>query len=59
MVLKAIDEPSDVTSQELVVDLDDYVANMQTMSHDMTKLQLSQHFCRTTRVSCRVEVTLF
>ena len=28
------------------------------LSRDMIKLQLSQHFCRATRVSCRVGVTL-
>ena len=33
-------------------------ANFQTLSHDMIKLQLSQHFCRVTRVSCRIGVTL-
>ena len=50
---------------ELVVGWEHYVANIQTMSHDMIKLQLSQHFCRTTKiycraawVSCRVGVTL-
>ena len=26
--------------------MQDYVANIQTMSHDMIKLKLSQHFCR-------------
>ena len=42
-----------------------FVANIQTMSRDMIKLQLSQHFCHATKifcrgtwVSCRVEVTL-
>ena len=41
------------------------MANIQTMSRDMIKLQLNQHFCRATkvlcgatRVSCRVGVTL-
>ena len=45
--------------------LRDYVASLQTMSRDMIKLQLSQHFCRATKifcratwVSCRVGVTL-
>ena len=43
----------------------DYVASVQAMSRDMIKLQLSQHFCRATKifcratwVSCRVGVTL-
>ena len=43
---------------ELVADWEDYVANVQTISRDMIKLQLSQYFCRATRVSCRVGVTL-
>ena len=50
---------------ELVVGWEDYVANIQTMSRDMIKLQLSQQFCHATKiffratwVSCRVEVTL-
>ena len=38
--------------------LRDYVANVQTMSCDIIKLQLNQHFCRATWVSCRVGVTL-
>ena len=27
--------------------------NVQTISHDMVKLQLSQHFCRATKIFCR------
>ena len=37
---------------------EDYVANIQTVSRDMIKLQLSQHLCRVTWVSRRVGVTL-
>ena len=44
---------------ELVAGWEDYVADVQTMSRDMIKLQLSQHFCRATWVSCRVGVTLY
>ena len=58
---------------ELVVGWEDYVANIQTMSRDIIKPQLSQHFCcateifshatiiscRATWVSCRVGVTLY
>ena len=50
---------------ELVAGWEYYVASVQTMSRDMMKLQLSQHFCRATKifcratwVSCRVGVTL-
>ena len=48
MDLKAIDQACDVTCQKLVVGSEDYVANIQTVSRDMIKLQLSQHFCRVT-----------
>ena len=65
MVLKSNRQACDVTSKELVVGRDDYVANIQTMSRDKIKLQLSQHFCRATkilchatRVSCRVGMAL-
>ena len=50
---------------KLVVGWEDYVAYVRTMSSDMIKLQLSQHFCRATKilccakwVSCRLGVTL-
>ena len=50
---------------ELVAGWEDYVASVQTMSHNMIKLQLSQYFCRATKIfcratwaSCRVGVTL-
>ena len=36
---------------DLVVGWEDYVANVETMSHDMIKLQLSQRFCRATKYS--------
>ena len=46
MDLKSNSRACDVTSQKLVVGRDDYVANLQTMSRDMLKLQLSQHLSR-------------
>ena len=36
---------------DLVADWEEYVANTQTMSRDMIKLQLSQNFCRATKYS--------
>ena len=42
---------------ELVAGWEGYVANIQTMSRGMIKLQLSRHFCRATWLSCRVGVT--
>ena len=38
---------------ELVVGWEDYVANIQTMSPNMIKLQLSQHFYRATKILSR------
>ena len=39
-----VDQVCDVTSQELVVGEDVYVANIQIMSCEMTKFQVSRHF---------------
>ena len=49
MDLKAIDQGCDVTCYKLVVGWEDNVTNIQIMSRDIIKLQLSQHFRRTTR----------
>ena len=38
---------------ELVVSWEDYVANIQTMSRDMIKLQLSQHLSRNKNILSR------
>ena len=51
---------------EFVAGWEYHVASLQTMSRDRIKLQLSQHFCRATKifcratwVSCRIGVTLY
>ena len=43
---------------DVIVGGDDYVANIQTLSRDMIKLQLTQRFRCATPVPCRVGVTL-